>query len=116
LPPPPEPLGAAPGAIDSRPPPSTAPPPGPALSSEVALLDPARHAIAAHDPKSALAALDGYDRTFPRGALAQEATLLRIEALLQAGDRPRATTLGDTFLRGDPKGPYAKRVHEMLAR
>jgi Outer membrane lipoprotein len=106
--------GTTPGPLDGRPPPNTTPPPGTALSSEVALLDLARTALAGHDPKSALAALGNYDRAFPRGALAQEATLMRIDALLQAGDRAGAVALADAFLRADPRGPYAKRVRDML--
>ena len=39
----------------------------------------------AHDPASALAALDNYRVRFPSGALAPEASMLRAEALLQIG-------------------------------
>jgi tetratricopeptide (TPR) repeat protein len=39
----------------------------------------------AHDPVSALAALDDYRVRFPNGGLAPEAAMLRAEALLQIG-------------------------------
>jgi tetratricopeptide (TPR) repeat protein len=39
----------------------------------------------AHDPASALAALDDYRVRFPSGGLAPEAAMLRAEALLQIG-------------------------------
>jgi hypothetical protein len=39
-----------------------------------------------------------------------------IEALLQAGDRAGAARAADAFTRGDPDGPYAKRVRRLLER
>jgi tetratricopeptide (TPR) repeat protein len=44
----------------------------------------------AHDPASALAALDDYRVRFPGGALAPEAAMLRAEALLQIGRKGEA--------------------------
>ncbi len=107
--------GAAPGPTEpvAPPPPS---PPSASLSSEVALLDSARAALAAHDPAGALDAVARYDRAFPGGVFVPEARILRIQALLQAGDRARAQALAGELLRADPNGPYAKRVREMIAK
>jgi tetratricopeptide (TPR) repeat protein len=44
----------------------------------------------AHDPASALAALDDYRARFPGGVLAPEAGMLRAEALLQMGRKGEA--------------------------
>jgi hypothetical protein len=44
----------------------------------------------AHDPESALAALDDYRVRFPSGALVPEAAMLRAEALLQMGRKGEA--------------------------
>src|SRR6185369_14623188 len=47
------------------------------------------------DPRGALALLDQYTRTYPRGVLASEARSARLEALLQLGDRRGALALLD---------------------
>jgi hypothetical protein len=80
----------------------------------VALLDEARGALGAGDPKASIAALDRYAAAFPHGTFRQEATVLRIETLLQAGDHARAESLANAFLAADPSGPYAKRVRQMM--
>jgi tetratricopeptide (TPR) repeat protein len=48
-----------------------------------------------HDARSALSALDEYDKRFPNGTLAREATLARIDALLELDDRGHALELLD---------------------
>ena len=56
------------------------------LPDEHSLLTTAvRRLRTAHDPASALAALDDYRARFPGGVLAPEAGMLRAEALLQIG-------------------------------
>jgi hypothetical protein len=116
-------MGAArpsgPGLVDSRPPPTTPAPsslPAPSLASELTVLDEARAAVAARNGKAALSALDRYRAAFPRGVFTAESTVLRIEALLESGNRREATAVAESFLRADPAGPYAKRVRELLAK
>src|SRR6185503_1285082 len=46
-----------------------------------------------HDPRASLRTLDEHAVRFPSGSLVSEARLLRIEALLAAGDRQEALTL-----------------------
>jgi outer membrane protein assembly factor BamD (BamD/ComL family) len=70
--------------------------------------------VAAGEPARALAILDGYTARFPRGAMAPEATVLRIEALVKAGDRPAATRVADAFLATAPTSPYATRIQSLL--
>jgi outer membrane protein assembly factor BamD (BamD/ComL family) len=84
------------------------------LPAEIALLDQARGAVAAGEPARALAILDGYTVRFPRGAMAPEATVLRIEALVKAGDRPAATRFADAFLATAPTSPYTTRIQSLL--
>ena len=57
-----------------------------ALSAELGVLDVARSKLGAGDARGALAVLDEYARTFPRGRLGLEAEVLRIDALSRAGD------------------------------
>ncbi len=52
-------------------------PRAPTLADEIVAIDAARAAIERGDTSAALRALDGYDRTFPHGALAPEAAALR---------------------------------------
>lgn len=84
------------------------------IQEQIALIDRARGAVAARQPAAAMAALDEYQRRFPRGVLGQEATLLRIETLLARGDRAGAARLGRQFLERYPRSPMAARVKTLI--
>jgi hypothetical protein len=103
-------------ATTSRPSPSAASSAsaGSSFPVELALMDGARAAIAAGDPAKALSMLDGYSERFPRGAMAPEAAVLRVEALVAAGDRDAARRAGDAFLRSHPSSPYGPRIQSLL--
>src|SRR5262249_12805560 len=88
----------------------------PKLSDEVAALQVARTALAAHDARGALAAIDRYKSRYPQGRLAPEATVLRIEALLENGDRAQASALAERFESSNPKSPYTERIRSILSR
>ena len=113
-------LGVSPSA--SAPPPPATPrartrrSPGPSdrLSQEVAALERAHRALAAHDPEAALRLLDGYRADFPGGALASDATVLRVQALLAKGDRAAAQTLADAYSADHPESPYGKRIEDLV--
>jgi hypothetical protein len=85
------------------------------LSGEIAALEGARRALAGGKASVALRALDEYGKSYPERRLGSEATVLRIEALLAAGERARAVRLGEDFLRSHPNGPYEKRVRSLIA-
>jgi hypothetical protein len=109
-------------AVELAPEPKLAPAAQPAqpaasstLADEVAALEVARAALRAHDPNGAIVALDRYKGRFPSGKLAPEATVVRIEALNQRGDRGAASALGDRFLAAHPNSPYADRVRSILS-
>ena len=91
---------------------------GPASASgvqaELASLDQARAALAAGAPARALSLLDAYAAAFPRASMAQEATVLRVEALVRAGDLPAARRVGDAFLANNPRSPSAAHVRSLL--
>src|SRR5690606_26967779 len=55
------------------------------LNEEVALLDRARSAVRAGHPADALTRLDEHSARFPKGSLALEAQVLRVQALAAAG-------------------------------
>ncbi|WP_437722113.1 hypothetical protein [Sorangium sp. So ce861] len=84
------------------------------LGEQVAMIDHARDALGAGDAAGCLSELDAYDRRFPRSAMGEEATVLRIEALLRLGDRARAADLGQRFLASRPTSPHAAGVRALL--
>ncbi len=66
------------------------------------------------DPARGLALLDAYTTRFPHAAMIPEATVLRVEALTGAGDRPAAQRAADAFLAAHPESPYAARIRSLL--
>jgi hypothetical protein len=128
LPSAPTPVSAAPAPIDAPPRPAresspapvttTAPAGAPSdnpLASELSFIDVARGALARGEPADALTALNAYDlRFFQRPRLAEEAAVLRIEALVDLGRTDEARRVADRFLRADPASPYAKRVRSLV--
>jgi hypothetical protein len=84
------------------------------LAQETLLLGRARAAIARHDYRDAIAALDAYDVVAPSGVLLQESRALRVQALAEQGSRLLALDLGHKFLEQFPASPYAKRVRAIV--
>jgi outer membrane protein assembly factor BamD (BamD/ComL family) len=84
------------------------------VRDELASLDRARAALSAGDAPQALALLDAHNARFPHGAMAPEATMLRIEALVAAGDRASAQRAADAFIAQSPDSPYVSRVRSLL--
>ncbi|MRG96258.1 outer membrane protein assembly factor BamD [Polyangium spumosum] len=82
------------------------------LAAELQALRVAREALASGDGARALGALDDYDARFPRGHLALEAEVLRIEALSRAGD-VSAAARARRFLEAHPQSPYAERLRAL---
>ncbi|HTN87691.1 MAG TPA: outer membrane protein assembly factor BamD, partial [Sorangium sp.] len=88
--------------------------PADALREQVAIIDRARDALGAGDAAGCLSELDAYDMRFPRSAMGEEATVLRIEALIRLGDLARAADLGQRFLASRPTSPHAAGVRALL--
>lgn len=115
--------GSAEESHSDVPPPASSPvaasptamtPTGRPLREEIAMLDEARRAISLGEPARALSILDAYVTRFPHGAMAPEAALVRIEALLKAGDRSAAERAAAALTASDPDNPYVSRVHSLL--
>jgi hypothetical protein len=85
------------------------------VREEIQWLDQVRTAMRAAAPERALERLGRYDQRFPHGVFRQEATVLRIEALRQQGDRTRAAKLARQFLAQHPESPHAQRVTGSMA-
>ena len=114
------PAAPAPSELPVPPPRSTsraAPPAKPAdssLAEELAAVAAARAALAGGDTQGCLARLAAYAKRFPRGVLAQEALVIRIDALVRSGDRAGARVLADRALAGHASSPYATRIRSLL--
>jgi hypothetical protein len=81
----------------------------------VRLLDSARRALTQRNPTLALAELERHTRDFPRGVLAPEGLLLRVQTLIALGQRSAAEALARGFLATHPTGPHARRLEQILA-
>jgi hypothetical protein len=99
------PVGASRSAVESPPP----------VRVEITMLEEARRALSAGEAARALSILDTYVARFPHGTMAPEATLVRIEALVKAGDRPAAARAAEALDASDPDNPYRSRVRALLA-
>jgi hypothetical protein len=85
------------------------------IAEETAMLDRARRALASGNAASALNELESYDQRARARALSTEAAVLRIEALLQAGQRASAVALAQRLLALQPNGPHANRLRSIVA-
>lgn len=80
------------------------------LGDELAVVESASRALRSGNPQAALGRLAEYRQRFPRGKLALEAQVLRIEALARAGRSSEAARLARGFLKRHPNSPVAARI------
>ncbi len=78
-----------------------------------ALVDAVRALRSEHAPRRAARLLDAYLRAYPRGALAEEALALQIEAAA-ALKRPQAAAFAQQYLRLYPRGRFCAAAHQAL--
>lgn len=84
------------------------------LAAELTAVDRARRALQSSRANEALAELDAYEARFSPPRFAQEATLLRVEALIAIGDTDRARAIGQRFLVREPDSTYSQRMRSLL--
>ncbi len=84
------------------------------LGRDLSRIDETRRALRSGDPARALAQLDGYERGRETSFFDREAMLLRIEALIQQGQRGRATQLANDYFRRFPDDVHAPRLRALL--
>lgn len=82
----------------------------PELVDEIAIIDQARGALAAHRPADTLAQLKGYRTTFTSPHFSEEADALEIQALAAIGRTDEARRKAEQFLAMHAQSPYAQRV------
>jgi len=107
------PPAAAPPRTGAAAPVAPRPSPGASLADETRSLDAARKALAAGEPSRALTLLDDHARRFPRGGLALEAEVLRIEALAQSGNGAAAASRARAFVARHPSSVFTPRVRRI---
>lgn len=83
------------------------------LELEIAALDAARGALKSGNPAGALAAIDRYDRSASPHALAAEARLLRVQALVASGRQGEAASIARAVLSTGANDAYACRVAKL---
>jgi hypothetical protein len=88
-------------------------PPTASAADELRALRAVRSALGAHAPQRALALLDAFDSAHRGAALAEEAAMLRVEALADLGSDD-ARALAEDFLRRYPHSAYALRLKSQL--
>ncbi len=85
------------------------------VALEIQAIERVRSERGRNDGQGALTALRRYASEHPRGVLAHEADVLRVEALLQKGDALAALELAQQLLRRQGDSPHRARL-EALAR
>jgi hypothetical protein len=106
--------------IEAEPPIAQTPPGRPAHARSVKREDPSRVVAAVqalrknHDAGRAARLLDEYLRTYPHGALAEEALALSIEAAADLHS-PALTAFAERYLREYPKGRFRRAAEQALA-
>ncbi|HEY3595088.1 MAG TPA: tetratricopeptide repeat protein [Polyangiaceae bacterium] len=84
------------------------------LAGELAVLDAAAAAVAAGNHQRGLVLLDAYAKDYPKGRLALEAEVLRIDALAGLGDRDQAASAAERFVKKHPDSVLAARARRHL--
>jgi hypothetical protein len=114
----PRPVGNAVSPSDPEPPSVNLAPANPSLppdlQAEVSALGKARAALGRRDGQTALEELDVYGQAFPTGLLADEATVLRVDALALHGEPTEAAALGRRYLSAHPTSPYGTHLRAVI--
>jgi hypothetical protein len=109
-----EPSPPAPDTPPAQPPAVNDTPRASSLYAEIAALERVRAALERRDAPGALQLLDAHDREFPSSALADEATVLRVDALAKQGDLAGAAALSRRFLVARPASPHAPHLRDVI--
>jgi hypothetical protein len=83
-------------------------------AAEQALLDEARTQLEASNAVGALTALDRMKKRFPRGSLAEERELLRVEAYKARGQTVAAKRAARKFAKAYPDNPHLTEIESLL--
>jgi hypothetical protein len=87
----------------------------PQAREELRMVQVARRALSQGNPETALTNLKGYEAKFGNGRLADDVTLLRMEAHLKQGDREMAAKLANALAAKDKTSRQARRAKRLLS-
>lgn len=90
--------------------------PAETLAAEIAGIDRARSLLGAGRYSAAIAALDDYERRFPRHHFAPEVLYLRMQAASGAGRSDEARALARSLLARYPTSPQSEKAKRLLDR
>lgn len=85
----------------------------PTLEDQLARMDRARTALGRGDGQAALSEVAKYRSAYPKGALLQEASVIRILSLEQLGRTSEARAEAKRFLTQHPTSPHAARLERL---
>ena len=88
--------------------------PSATLAEQIAMLDRARELVEGGRASQALPVLGDFERRFPNGTLAQEATVMRIEALFTLGRTTEAASLANRFLAAHPASSHREHLRRLM--
>ncbi len=83
---------------------------------QLALVESARHSLSQGKANDCLATLRRYDTKYPAGLFTEEAQVVRVEALMAAGQSDKAYDLARRLVAEAPNGPYADRLRALLSK
>jgi hypothetical protein len=86
------------------------------LAKEMQVIDRARTALQANNPRLCLRILGEHRRTFARPRLEPESAYLRMQAAQRMGDRTTAMTIAREIVRRYPNSPHVGRAEALLQR
>jgi len=101
-------------ATTQEPAPSVVPVATDSIATQLETLKAIRASLGVGAPERALILLDDFQRRYPSSPLVEEATVLRIDALVDARRGTEATRLAEAFLSAHPSSAYAQRVRSKL--
>jgi hypothetical protein len=83
---------------------------------QLALVESARHSLSQGKANDCLATLRRYDTKYPTGLFTAEVQVVRVEALMAAGQSDKAYDLARRLVSEAPHGPYADRLRALLSK
>jgi hypothetical protein len=83
---------------------------------QLALVESARHSLSQGKASDCLATLRRYDTKYPMGLFTAEVQVVRVEALMAAGQSDKAYDLARRLVAEAPHGPYADRLRALLSK
>ncbi|AKU94903.1 hypothetical protein AKJ09_01567 [Labilithrix luteola] len=83
---------------------------------QLAIVESARHSLSEKKADECLETLRRYDTKYPSGIFTTEVQVVRVEALMTAGQSEKAFALARKLIAENPRGAYADRLRALLPK